>query len=133
MNTFNWLFIRLIRITQAAPAVTGGGADITGGGSDFTSGGGEFNLVNPLGQGATPFTILERISTYLIYISTLVLPVVVLYAAFQILTAADNPEKFESGKKTILYAVIGFAIILTARGLVFVVGEILGVQIPLNP
>ncbi len=132
MHILNWLLITLIRISHAQSGTSGGAAG-TSGGAAGTSGGGEFNLVNPLGQGATPFTILERISTYLIYISTLILPVVVLYAAFQILTAADNPEKFESGKKTILYAVIGFAIILTARGLVFVVGEILGVKIPLKP
>lgn len=129
------ILLKLISVSHAQQTGVGGGPTGVGSGpTGIGSGPADgFNLVNPLGQGATPFTILERISTYLIYISTLILPVVVLYAAFQILTAADNPEKFESGKKTILYAVIGFAIILTARGLVFVVSEILGVQIPLNP
>lgn len=134
-----WLLLQWIRLAHAAnqPAgggVTGGSGGTTGGLGGTTGGSGSgFNLQNPLGQGATPYTVLERITDYLIYISVIILPAIVIYGAFQILTAADNPEKFESGKKTILYAVIGFAIIISARGLVFVVGEILGVQIPFQP
>lgn len=133
-----WLLLQWIRLAHAANQPAGGGnpggqGGLPGGQGGLPGTSGEFNLQNPLGQGATPYTVLERITDYLIYISIIILPAIIIYGAFQILTAADNPEKFESGKKTILYAVIGFAIIISARGLVFVVGEILGVQIPLQP
>src|SRR5262245_3717982 len=37
--------------------------------------------------------------------------VMVLIGAFQIMTAGGSPEKFRAGQKTILYSVIGYAVI----------------------
>ncbi len=50
----------------------------------------------------------------------------VLYGAFQIMTAGGKPEQVSSGRKTILYAVIGYAVVLLATSVVPLLTEILG-------
>jgi hypothetical protein len=40
----------------------------------------------------------------------------VLIGGFQMITSAGNPEKFKSGRNTILDAVAGFAVVLLAKG-----------------
>ena len=50
-------------------------------------------------------------------------PVMVIIGGYQILFAAGNPEKVSLGKKTILYSVIGFTIILLAKGVVLLVQD----------
>ena len=52
----------------------------------------------------------------------------ILYAAFKILTAAENPKRFEDGKNIMIYTVIGLVVILLAKGLVVIVTQLLGVD-----
>ena len=40
--------------------------------------------------------------------------ILVIVGGFQMMTAAGDPEKFSKGKKTLLYAAIGFAVLLFA-------------------
>ena len=87
-----------------------------------SSGGG---LENPIGTKS--FTeLLKRIIGYLIVIGAPILALMVLYGGFYILTAGGNPEKFKTGKDVILYAVIGYIIILVSWGIIYIIGEILG-------
>jgi FtsH-binding integral membrane protein len=83
-------------------------------------------LVNPLGEGATFITIINNILNYLIYISVPILAIMILVGGFQVLTARDNPEKIQSGRKTLMYAVIGFAIILISKGVALIILKIIG-------
>ena len=90
------------------------------------TGGGTGGIPNPIGT--TSFTsLLERIIGYLVLIGAPILALMVLYGGFMILTAGGNPEKFKSGKDVILYAVIGYVIILVSWGVIYIIGEILGV------
>ena len=50
----------------------------------------------------------------------------VVKGGFIILTAGGSPEKFKTGKDVILYAVIGYIIILVSWGVIYIIGEILG-------
>jgi len=50
--------------------------------------------------------------------------IIILYGAFQILTSAGNSEKMEAGKKTITWAVIGFALVVAAGGLAEIIRSI---------
>lgn len=52
--------------------------------------------------------------------------IMVLVGAFQIITAAGDPEKFKSGRTTILYAVVGYAIVLLASSVVPIIKGLLG-------
>ena len=92
--------------------------------AETTAGGDPVELPNPLNVGSIP-ELLNNIAGYLIYISIPVVTIMIIYGAFQMLTAADSPEKFKSGKQTIVYALIGFIIVLLAKGITALIEEIL--------
>lgn len=82
-------------------------------------------LKDPLGC-RTFEQILDSIANFLIIISAPIVAIMVLYGGYQILFAGGSPEKFKEGKQTILYAVIGFIIILVAKGVTLLIKNILG-------
>ena len=86
------------------------------------------SLPNPLQVGDIT-ELLNRISYYLVVlVGPPIVTVMILYGAFQILTAAGDPEKFKNGRKTILFAAIGYGVLLIAHGITFIIKEILGFQ-----
>ncbi|MEK7162674.1 MAG: hypothetical protein AAB696_00025 [Patescibacteria group bacterium] len=83
-------------------------------------------LCNPLGRGNNSIiTIISNILDWLIIYSIPILALMILIGGFQILTAKDSPEKVTSGKKTIMYAVIGFIIILISKGIALILLNII--------
>ncbi len=56
-----------------------------------------------------------KITGLLLTISIPIVSIMVLVGGYQIMTAGGNPEKASSGKKTILYAAIGFVAVLLAK------------------
>lgn len=99
-----------------------GGASTPGPGG--ATGNGPIQLSNPLGSDNI-IQIINNVINYLIYISVPILAIMILIGGFQILTARDNPEKITSGRHTIMYAVIGFTIILVSKGVVLILLNIL--------
>ena len=72
-------------------------------------------LQNPLGSNCNDLTCpLTAITNFLFTIAIPLCGILILVGGFQMMTAAGNPEKFSTGKKTLLYAVIGFVVILLA-------------------
>lgn len=88
----------------------------------------DVKLYNPLGEGQTLVKLLDRFFIGLTWVGAFVAPIFIIYGAFQMLTSAGNAEKFEGGKKTILYTVIGFIIILAARGIVDIIKTALTIK-----
>lgn len=88
------------------------------------SGSGGIKLTNPL---TCPdiTCVVGAITKALLDISIPIVAIMVLVGGFQILTAGGDPEKFKTGRKTIMYAVIGFAVILIANGVVSIVQSLL--------
>lgn len=84
-------------------------------------------LPNPLGETQTVRQLIEEIVTWLRDLGAPIAAVVIIYGAFQILTAGGDPEKFATGKKTILYAVIGYGIIFVGWGIVKIIERLLSV------
>ncbi|MBI4993574.1 hypothetical protein HZC33_01260 [Candidatus Wolfebacteria bacterium] len=93
----------------------------------ITSGSG---LTNPLGAGATIWTLLDGLIGFLIKVGSFILPIMVLYGGYLILSAGDDPKKVESGREVILWAVVGFIIILCSWGVIYIIGDVLGISIP---
>lgn len=87
------------------------------------------NLVNPL-NGATSSIpeLISRFFTALVWLAAIIAPIFIIYGAFQILTSGGNAEKLGAGKKTILYTVIGFLIVLGAKGIVDIVKTALSLK-----
>jgi hypothetical protein len=86
----------------------------------------DVNIENPLT--ATSFEeIVDNIINFLFTIAIALVPLMIIIGAFYITTAGGDTNRVTTGKNIILYALIGFAIILLAKGIVGVIEQILGV------
>ena len=81
-------------------------------------------IINPLRCGDFQ-CVADAVARGLMLMAIPIVSIMVLWGGFNILTAGGNPEKLATGKKTVLYAVIGFAIVLVAQGVRFIVVELL--------
>lgn len=94
-----------------------------GGGGPITSDPQE--LPNPIGT--TSFVkLLERIAGFLLIIAVPIATIIIIYGAFLIMTAGGVPGNLEKGKKAILYAVIGLAIMFLFRVIMALLAQLLG-------
>lgn len=76
---------------------------------------GPITLQNPLGTSCNDLTCpATAVMNFLFTIAIPLCGIFVLVGGFQMMTAAGDPVKFSTGKKTILYAAIGFLVILLA-------------------
>ncbi len=89
---------------------------LTGMNVAFAQGGsGAVTLTNPLGSSCNTLSCpATAVINFLFTISIPLCGIFILVGGFQMMTAAGDPEKFSKGKKTLLYAVIGFTVILLA-------------------
>ncbi len=85
-----------------------------------------FVINPPAGAPTTVCQLINSITTGLLYIVAPIASLIIIYGAFLILTAAGSPERYESGKKTVLYAIVGLVIVVIAKGLVLVVTQLFG-------
>ncbi|MBI4085415.1 MAG: hypothetical protein HY432_02850 [Candidatus Liptonbacteria bacterium] len=117
---FFWIFN--VGVALAQPGGTG-----ETGGTDYTGGtGGGITLTNPLGT-STFQQLVQNILGALFTLSIPIVSIMVMVGGYQILTAAGNEERLKMGRRTITYAVIGFAVILLANGVVSLIRELTGV------
>lgn len=84
-------------------------------------------IVDPLG-GRGFEQLASGIIDFIFTISIPLTAILVLAGGFQMITSAGDPTKFSNGKKTILYAVIGFAVVLLAKGVVGLIKGLVGVN-----
>jgi hypothetical protein len=97
-------------------------------GSGSGSGGGNglsITLVNPLGVSTFPQVVNNVIGFLATTIAIPLTVIFVLVGAFQMITSSGDPEKFTKGRKTLLYAAIGFAVALLATGVTSLIQNIL--------
>jgi hypothetical protein len=81
------------------------------------AGGTGLTLTNPFGASCNDLNCpINNIIDFVFYISLPLVTIMVLWGGIQMATAAGNPEKFSTGKKTLLYAAVGFVVVLLAKG-----------------
>jgi Type IV secretion system pilin len=86
----------------------------------------QVSLTDPLGGQETFTTVVNNVVGFLAVDIAIPLTVImVMIGAFQIMTAGGDPEKFSSGRKTILYAAVGFAIAVIAGGVTTLIKSII--------
>lgn len=83
-------------------------------------------ISNPLCGRNIP-TILSTILGFLIGAGGVIATIIVVYAGILFLFSGGNPGKVSEARQTIFYAVIGYAIIVLAWGIVMAIKQILGV------
>ncbi len=69
--------------------------------------------------------MIQKVGSWLFTIALAVAPAMILIGAFLIITAAGNPSKIATGKRIILYTIAGFAIIMSANGIIALIKLIL--------
>ena len=83
-------------------------------------------ICNPLGSD-TFEELLDVITYWLFVFSIPIVSIMILYGGFKMLIAAGNPTKIEAGKQTIIWSIVGFIVIILARGAALIIKDILGV------
>lgn len=82
-------------------------------------------IPNPLS--CTDITcVLGQVLNSLLILAVPIVTIMALIAGYQILFAAGDPEKASRGRRTLLYAAIGFAVILLATSLSVIITLIIG-------
>jgi len=81
---------------------------------------------NPLtGDGLESIT--DPIISFIFKLSIVIVPVLVTYGAFMIVTAAGDPERIKKAKEIIFWTLIGFIIVLLSRGISDLIEVIIGI------
>jgi len=70
-------------------------------------------------------TALESIVNWLFTILLVVAVIFIIFAAFTFVTAGGDPEKVNTARNQVMYALIGVAVALLAKGLVILVQTII--------
>lgn len=83
-------------------------------------------LKNPLGEGTGFTELVDRIINFLLPIATVAVSAMVLIGGMQMMFAGGKPENFSKGKKTVLYAAIGYVVVLVSKGVTSLIKSILG-------
>ena len=87
----------------------------------------EIKLSNPLG--CDDFEcVVTKIIDAIFALSIPVVAAMVIIGGFQILAGGSSPEKVKSGRQTILWAVVGFVVILFAKSVVFIIQDVFGAE-----
>jgi hypothetical protein len=77
----------------------------------------------------TPKTIPElvtAVTNFILMVAIFVYPLMVIIAAFFLITAGGNPENIKKAKSILIYSSLGFGIIMFANALVYVIKNVLG-------
>lgn len=86
-------------------------------------------IPNPLGT-TDIFQFVDKLIDVLFTIGLPVAVIMILWSALQFLTSGGNPQKIQSAKNIILYALVGFTILLLAKGLVNFICDFFGATCP---
>jgi hypothetical protein len=70
--------------------------------------------------------LILKIADFLFTLAIYILPIVIVGGGLFWITSAGNPEQAEKGKKIITYSLIGFVIIILAKGLIKLLQNSLG-------
>ena len=79
-----------------------------------------FQLESPI-EHKTFADLINAIIKFIFDIALVLAPLLIIIGGFYFVAAAGDPSKVETGKRIILYTLIGFLIILISRGLVEVI------------
>lgn len=94
----------------------------------------EFDI--PSNQGVSPgirrfediVAIIERLTNWIFIILLVLAVLMIILAAFAYLTAGGDEEKVSKAHQRIIYAVVALAVAFLAKGVSFIVAQLLGQQ-----
>jgi hypothetical protein len=82
-------------------------------------------IPNPL-KVSTIEELINVIIDFIFWVGIILAPLAIVVGAFYLLTSGGSPDRVNRGKKIILYAFIGLLIILSGKGIISLMKDILG-------
>lgn len=73
--------------------------------------------------------IINRVINLMMGLLIALAVIFIIYAGYLYLTAAGEGEQYETAKRIIWYAAIAIAVALLSKGIVFIVGELVGADL----
>lgn len=90
----------------------------------------QITIQNPLGdQNMQLWELIDRIIDLIFTLSLLIVPIMILIAAFYFVTSMGDMEKVLKAKKMILWTLIGFIVIISAKGLIVLLQTVFSVNV----
>lgn len=87
----------------------------------------EENLPNPLGENVTIITIIARVIKFVLGIVGVLALIMIIYGGILWMTSGGNVEQVKKGKNTLVWAILGLAIVFFAYSIVtFVIKKFVG-------
>lgn len=83
---------------------------------------------NPLGA-ENFWDLIDKLIDFVFYLAVAIGPIMITVAGIYFITAMGEPGKIQTAKKIILYTLIGLLIVFSAKGLIKLLGDILGADI----
>lgn len=83
-------------------------------------------IENPLGRGATFSNLVTRIADFALLILGPLAAIMVLIAGAMYMTSGGSPERIKRAHRTLLWAVIGIAVVLLAKSAELIIQNLLG-------
>jgi len=91
-------------------------------------GGGSLNIKNPLTEGTQFEDIIDNLIDFIFNVAIVLAPLTTIAAGFLLVTAGGNLEQVNRAKAMIMWSIVGFLIILLAKGIMAVIMNLLGVS-----
>jgi hypothetical protein len=83
------------------------------------------DIENPIASTSDIYTLVIKILNFLIILAIPLTAILVIYAGLLYITSAGNAEKIKTAQKTLIWALIGFAIVLIAKSVPAIIQEFL--------
>lgn len=83
------------------------------------------NILNPLGETSDISTLASNIIKFLIILAIPITAILVVYAGYLYITSAGNEEKVKTAQKALIWAIVGFAVVLIASSIPAIIQEFL--------
>ena len=86
----------------------------------------QMTIENPLGsQNMELWQLIDKIIDFIFYATAVVVPIIILIAAFKLLTSAGEVEKIQTAKKMIVWTILGLILILASYSIIVALDKIL--------
>lgn len=83
------------------------------------------NIQNPLGETSDVSTLASNIIKFLIILAIPITAILVVYAGYLYIISAGNEAKVKTAQKALIWALVGFAIVLIASSVPAIIQEFL--------
>lgn len=81
---------------------------------------------NPLGEGTTISSLLDKIINFLIAVAIPISTIMVLWSAFLFMTSGGDQKKLDQAKATLKWVVAGITLLLLSKGIAYTIRISLG-------